>query len=167
MTVGLYAALAILGLILAIGLRVVGAEVSASTTPVDLGAGLAWFGSQTLATMVVLTLGTALTLLLRSGALPLILIILGGLIELFLSALPIFAPNEFLAGVPQAFLTTSIRTLTVRLGLDTHAIALSGAETPWSPIELPLLVVTGIVVAWGVLFVVVADRRLQTMDIVE
>jgi ABC-type transport system involved in multi-copper enzyme maturation permease subunit len=167
MTVGLYAALAALAIILAVALRLVGAEVVSSTTPVDVVAGVGWFGAQILATIVVLTLGTALTLVLRSGALPLLLIIIAGLLELFLSALPIFGERQFLAGVPQAFLTTSIRTLTVRLGLDTHAIALSNGDLPWHPIDLPLLVVAGIIVAWGVLFVVVADRRIRTMDVVE
>lgn len=167
MTVGLYAALAALAIILAVALRLVGAEVVSSTTPVDVVAGVGWFGAQILATIVVLTLGTALTLVLRSGALPLLLIIIAGLLELFLSALPIFGERQFLAGVPQAFLTTSIRTLTVRLGLDTHAIALSNGELPRAAIELPMLVVAGIIAAWGILFVVVADRRIRTMDVVE
>ena len=167
MTAGLYAALAVLGLVLAIVLRLVGAEVASTTTPVDLTSGLAWFGAQILATIVVLAFGTALTLILRSGALPLLLIILAGLLELFLSALPIFGEKEFLAGVPQAFLTTSIRTLTTTLGLDTHAIALSQAELPRAAIELPLVAVAGIIVAWGIVFVVAADWRIRTMDIVE
>lgn len=167
MTVGLYAALALLGIVLAIGLRIVGAEVAPTVTPIDAASGLAWLGAHILATMVVLALGTALTVLLRSGALPLLLIILAGLLELFLAALPIFRQEEFLAGVPQAFPMMNIRMLTVRLGLDTHAVALAGTEPPWSPIELPLLVVAAILVAWGVLFVVAADRRLKTMDVVE
>ena len=167
MTVGLYAALAALGLILAIVLRLAGAEVVPSTTPIDVAAGLGWFGAQILATIVVLTLGTALTLVLRSGALPLLLIIIAGLLELFLSALPIFGEKQLLAGVPQAFLTTSIRTLTVRLGLDTHAVALSNGDQPRAAIELPMLVVAGFIAAWGILFVIVADRRIRTMDVVE
>src|SRR5205823_14276093 len=110
---------------------------------------------------------TALTMLLRSGAMPLLLIILAGLIELFVSALPVFWPGEFLAGVPQAFLTTSIRTLTVRLGLDTQAVALAGVQPPRAAIDLPLIVVTGIVVGWGLIFLFVADRRFRTMDVSE
>jgi len=167
MTVGVFGALVLLGTILALGLRVAGAEVTSPTTPIDAGAGLAWFGAQILATMVVIVLGTALTMLLRSGALPLLVILFGGLIELFIANLAIFAPNEFLSGVPQGFLGTSIRTLTTRLGLDTHAVALAGAEAPFAAIELPLVTVAAIIIAWGLLFVLVADRRFRTMDVVE
>ena len=87
MTVGVFGALVLLGTILALGLRVAGAEVTSPTTPIDAGAGLAWFGAQILATMVVIVLGTALTMLLRSGALPLLVILFGGLIELFIAKL--------------------------------------------------------------------------------
>ena len=167
MTAGLYGALAVFGIVVAVVLRLVGAEVVSSTTPVDLAAGLGWFGARILATVVVLALGTALTLILRSGALPLLLIIVAALLELFLSALPIFGEKQFLAGVPQAFLTTSIQTLTTRLGYDTHAIALAQVEAPRAVVELPLLVVAGIVVAWGALFVVTADWRIRRMDVVE
>jgi ABC-type transport system involved in multi-copper enzyme maturation permease subunit len=167
LTVGLFVAMALLATLLAIGLRIVGAEVATTTTPIDPVAAVGWFGAEILATMTVLALGTALTLLLRSGALPLLLIIMAGLLELFLTALPVFQAGEFLAGVPQAFLTNSIRTLTVRLGLDTHAIALTGVEPPPSAIEMPLIVVAAIIVAWAAVFVVGADRRVRTMDIVE
>jgi hypothetical protein len=167
MTVGLLAALVLLGTILGLGLRAVGAEVSATTTPIDPAAGLAWFGSQVLTTMIVISLGLALTVLLRSGALPLLLILLGGLIELFIANLPIFAPNEFLSGVPLGFLGTSIRTLTTRLGVDTHAVALAGAEVPFAAIELPLITIAAIIAAWGLLFLLLADRRFRTMDVVE
>ncbi|HLO36583.1 MAG TPA: hypothetical protein VK194_10890, partial [Candidatus Deferrimicrobium sp.] len=167
MTAGLFGALLLLGTILAGGLRVLGAEVTATTTPIALPAGVAWFVVQILVTMVLIALGAALTMLLRSGALTLLLVILAALIELFVSALPIFGPKEPLAGVPQAFLTTSVRTLTTRLGLDTHAVALAGAEPPRAAIDLPLLAVAAVVVAWGVLFILVADRRFRTMDIVE
>jgi ABC-type transport system involved in multi-copper enzyme maturation permease subunit len=166
MTVGLLGALVLLGTIFGLGLRLVGAEVSASTTPIDPASGLAWFGGHVLTTMTVISLGLALTVLLRSGAMPLLLILLGGLIELFIANLPIFAPNEFLSGVPQAFLGASIRTLTTRLGLDTHAVALEG-EVPFAAIELPLITIAAIIAAWGLLFLLLADRRFRTMDVVE
>ncbi len=166
-TAGLFVGLALLGLILAVGLRVVGAEVAATTLAIDPAAGAAWFAAQVFTTMVVLVLGTALTMLLRSGALPLLLIIVAGLIELFVSALPIFAPKEFLAGVPLGFLAMSVRTLTARLALDTHAVAFAGTEVPWTVITLPLLAIVAIIAAWGLLFLLVADRRFRTMDIVE
>ena len=167
MTVGLFVALVLLATILGIGLRLVGAEVTVAPTPIDPASGLAWLAGQILATMAVIVLGTALTVLLRSGALPLLLILLGGLIELFLSALPIFAPGEFLSGVPQGFLASSIRVLTARLGYDTHAVALTATEVPYTAIDLPLIAVAAVIAAWGLLFVVAADRRFRTMDIVE
>jgi hypothetical protein len=167
LTAGLFGALILLGIIIGIILRLVSAEVAATVTPIDAGAGLAWLGAQILATFVLILLGTALTVLLRSGAMPLLLIILAGLIELFISALPIFAPQQFLSGVPQGFLSTSIRALTTRLALDTHAVALAGSEPPWAAIELPLVAVAGVVIAWGLIFLFAADRRFRTMDVVE
>jgi hypothetical protein len=167
LTAGLFVGLVLLGFILAIGLRVVGAEVAPTVAPIDGAAGIGWLGAQILATFVLILLGTALTMLLRSGAMPLLLIILAGLIELFVSALPVFWPGQFLSGVPQAFLTTSIRALTARLGYDTHAVALAGIEAPQAAIDLPLIVVTGIVAGWGLLFLFLADRRFRTMDVSE
>jgi len=61
------------------------------------------------------------------------------------SALPIFRPGEFLAGVPQGFLTTSIRMLTTVMGYQTHAVALANTEVPTTAIDLPMVVVAGIV----------------------
>jgi ABC-type transport system involved in multi-copper enzyme maturation permease subunit len=167
LTVVLFGVLVLLGFALGAVLRLVGAEVPASVTPIDPGAGLAWLGAQLLVTVVLILLGTALTVLLRSGAMPLLLIIVAGLIEAFISALPVFGPHEFLAGVPQAFLSTSIHALTTRLAVDTHAIALEGSQPPPAPIDLPIIAVAAIVAAWGLVFLVAADRRFRTMDIVE
>lgn len=166
-TAGLFGVLVLIGFALAIVLRLVGAEIPATVTPIDPGAGVAWLGAQVLATFVLILLGTALTVALRSGAMPLLLIIVAGLIEAFISALPVFRPPEFLAGVPQAFLSTSIRALTTRLAVDTHAVALAGSEPPPAPIDLPIIAVAAIVAAWGLVFVFAADRRFRTMDIVE
>jgi ABC-type transport system involved in multi-copper enzyme maturation permease subunit len=167
LTVGLFVALAALGVVLAVVLRLLGAEVASTTTPLDAGAALAWFGTLILATTTVVGLGVALTLFLRSGALPLLLILIAALVEIFLANLPIFAPGRFAAGVPQAFLGTNLRLLSARLGYDTHAVALAGNEVPTTVIDLPLVVVAGIVLAWLALFVVIADRRFERMDIVE
>jgi len=187
MTLGLFASLVVLAFVLGIGLRVIGAEVNPSTIPIDPGAGVAWLGAQILATMVVISLGLALTVLLRSGAMPLLLIILAGLIELFVSVLPIFAGTEcpaaaptsvsdpssgaicwsVLSGVPQAFLTRSIQTISARLGTDTHALVFAGIQVPTGPIELPPYAIAGIIAAWGLLFLFIADRRFRTMDVVE
>jgi ABC-type transport system involved in multi-copper enzyme maturation permease subunit len=167
LTASVFVALVLLGLILGVALRLVGAEVPAAVTPIDPGAGGAWLAAQVLATFVLILLGTALTVLLRSGAMPLLLIILAGFTELFVSALPIFAPGQFLSGVPQAFLANSIRALTVRLGLDTHAIALAGADNGFAAIDLPVVAVAAVVIVWGLLFLLAADRRFRSMDIVE
>jgi hypothetical protein len=185
MTLGLFGAMVLLAFVLGIGLRVVGAEVNSSTIPIDPGAGVAWLGAQILATMVVISLGLALTVLLRSGAMPLLLIILAGLVELFVGVLPIFAATECpfagptndpssgavcwsaLAGVPQVFLARSIQTILAQLGSDSHALVFAGAPIPTGPIELPVVAIAGIIAAWGVLFLVVADRRFRTMDVVE
>lgn len=167
LTVALFAIVALTGIGLSVGLRIVGAEVAPVSTPIDPLSALFWFGAQVLATMVLITLAVALTVLLRSGALPLLLILIAGFAELFVANLPIFAPGEFLAGVPQAFLTTSIRLLTTVLGHQTHAVALANAEVPVTAIDLPLVVVAGIVAAWGILFLVIADRRFRSMDVVE
>src|SRR5258706_230045 len=138
-----------------------------------------------LAAMVVISLGLALTVLLRSGAMPLLLIILAGLVELFVGLLPIFAATECpfagptsdpssgavcwsaLAGVPQVFLARSIRTILAQLGSETHALVFAGDPVPTGPIGLPVLAIAGIIAAWGVLFLIVADRRFRTMDVVE
>jgi hypothetical protein len=167
LTAVMFGVLVVLGFALGAVLRLVGAEVSATVTPIDPGAGLAWLGAQVLATFVLILLGTALTVLLRSGAMPLLLIIVAGLFEAFISALPVFGHEQFLAGVPQGFLSTSIRALTTRLALDTHAVALEGSQPPPAPIDLPIIAVAAIVAAWGLVFVFAADRRFRTMDIVE
>lgn len=166
-TVGLFAILALIGVALSLGLRVVGAELAPVTTSIDPLSGLLWLGAHLLTTMVLIALAVALTVVLRSGALPLLLILIAAFVELFVANLPIFGQGEFLAGVPQGFLTTSIRTLTTELGLQTHAVALAEAEPPAMAIRLSLIVVAGIIAAWGILFLVIADRRFRSMDVIE
>lgn len=166
-TVGLFAILALIGVVLGLGLRIVGAELAPVTTPIDPLSALQWLAAQLLATMVLIALAVALTVVLRSGALPLLLILIAAFVELFVANLPIFSPGEFLAGIPQGFLTTSIRMLTTVLGYQTHAVALANAEVPTTAIDLPLVVVTAIIAAWGILFLVIADRRFRSMDVVE
>lgn len=166
-TVGLFVILVLLGVGLGLGLRIVGAELAPVTTPIDPLSAVFWLGALVLTTMTVIALAVALTVVLRSGALPLLLILIAAFVELFVASLPIFRPGEFLAAVPQAFLTTSVRTLTAVLGYQTHAVALADAEVPTTAIDLPLVVVAGIIAAWGVLFLVIADRRFRSMDVVE
>ena len=165
-TVALFAALALLATLLSLILRLIGAEVAPTTVPIDLAAAAAWLAGLILITLVLVALGVALTVLLRSGALPLLLILVASLVDLFVANLEIFRFPAFLSGVPQAFPGTAIRGLTTRLGIDTHAVALAADDSP-PPFELPLAVVAAIVVAWGLIFLVVADRRFRTMDVVE
>ena len=167
LVVGLHLALVLLAFVMAIALRIVGAEVTTTVTPISLVASVAWFAGLVLVAIVLVSLATLLALVLRSGALPLLILLIGGLIELFLVNLPIFALGQFLAAVPQALLTTSMRFLGARLGYDTNAVALAGTEVPQTVLDLPLLVVAGIIAAWGGLFVLAADRRIRRMDIVE
>jgi hypothetical protein len=168
LTVGLFALQVLLGAVLGVLLRLIGADLGANSISVDAGSAVALLGGQLLITMTLIALATAVTLLLRFGALTLLLILIGGLVELFVANLPIFGPGELLSGVPQVFLVQSIRTLSAVLGLDTHAIALSEAgQMPYQAIAIPMFGVAAIIAAWGALFVVIADRRLRTMDIVE
>lgn len=168
LTVGVFVALILLAALLGLALGLVGADLGTGSATVDAMASVAWFGGLVLTSAVVIVLGVALTVVLRSGALPLLILLFVGLGELFVAHLPIFAPNELLAGVPQAFLGQNIRTLVGNLGLETHAIALSETgEMPFQALEIPMLGVAAIILAWGVLFAVLADRRLRTMDIVE
>lgn len=168
LTVGLFVALLLLATILGLGLAVIGADLGSNTMTVGAASAVVWLGAQILTTMVVIALATALTVLLRSGALPLLLILVGGLVEVFIAHLPIFAPNEFLSGVPQVFLTQNIRTLSAVLAQDTRAIALSEqGELPYMAFAMPMVGVAAIIAAYGVVFLVLADRRLRTMDVVE
>jgi ABC-type transport system involved in multi-copper enzyme maturation permease subunit len=165
--VTVFVALAVVGIVLALLLRLTGAEVVETVEPIDPAAGLGWFGAQILVASVVVVLAVTITLLLRTGALSLPLVALLAVTELFIGNLPIFARDQPLAGVPIAFLTVNARALTVRLGLDSHAVALAAGEPPTLPISLPLVATVAIIAAWGLFFLVVAERRLQTMDIVE
>jgi ABC-type transport system involved in multi-copper enzyme maturation permease subunit len=167
MTTALLAALLVVGAVLGLVHMLAGAELAPTTVPLDTGSSIAWFAGQILVTAVVIGLGTAITVLLRSGALTLLLILVWSLFELFITNLPIFAPGQFVAGVPMALLTTNIRTLLAELGPATHAVGLSTIEQPPVAFALPTVVVAAIVAGWGLLFLVVADRRLRTMDVTE
>lgn len=167
MTAGLLAVTVIVGAVLGIVLAAIGAELAVTTVPIDAVSAAAWFGGEVLVAVVVLCLGTALTVLLRSGAVTLLLILIWSLLETFLANLPIFAPDQPLAAVPMAFLTTNIRTLLAELGPASHAIGLSSIPAPTVAFALPTVAVVAIVALWGVLFLALADRRLRTMDVVE
>lgn len=168
LTVGLFVVLLVLGTLLGAVLALVGADLGANTLTIHAPSAVAWLGAQLLTTFVMIVLAIALTVLLRSGALTVLLIVLGSFIELFIAHLPIFAPTELLSGVPQAFLLQNVTLLTGRLGLDTGALALvPSADLPHQSIAVPMVGVAAVVVGWGILFLLIADRRLRTMDVVE
>ena len=166
-TIALFVLVALLGALLGLGLAAIGSDLGVGSTPIDAVSSVAWLGGHVLTAIAVISLGLLLTVLLRSAALPILLIIIAGFIELFLANLPIFAPNEPLAGVPQSLLSVNLRRLGSELGLNTHALALADAEVPYQAIAIPLVGVVAIIVAWTVLFLLLANRRLATMDIVE
>lgn len=167
MTAGLLAALLVTGAVLGAGLMAAGAELAPATIRLDLLSSLVWFGGEVFALGAVIALATALTLLLRTGALTLLLITVAAFIEVFVANLPFFAAGEPLAAVPSAFLTMNLRVLVADLGEATHAVALGSFESPVRALDVPLLGVAAIVGGWGLLFVLAADRRLRRMDVVE
>jgi ABC-type transport system involved in multi-copper enzyme maturation permease subunit len=167
MTVGLFVVLAMLAVVLSLGLVILGAELPPATMPIHAGPALALVGTEILATTVLIALAAALTVLMRSGALPLLMVVLGLLLETFITALPVFGPQELLSGVPQFFLTNAGRTLLARFGNDSGAIGVGTTEPLPAAIDLAVPAVVAIVVAWGLLFLFVADRRIRSMDITE
>jgi hypothetical protein len=153
--------------VLSLGLVILGAELPPATMPIHAGPALALVGTEILATTVLIALAAALTVLMRSGALPLLMVVLGLLLETFITALPVFGPQELLSGVPQFFLTNAGRTLLARFGNDSGAIGVGTTEPLPAAIDLAVPAVVAIVVAWGLLFLFVADRRIRSMDITE
>jgi hypothetical protein len=168
--VGVFAILAILGLVLGLGLRVVGAElppVPADWVPLDIPAAAGTIAAIVLSGAAILAFGVLVSLLTRSGALPLLFVLIWLFAESFVASLPIFVVGQPLAGVPQAFLTVSVRTLVSDLAAASHAWAMGEVFPPAAAIDLPLWTVGLVVAAWLGLFVALADRRLRKMDIVE
>jgi ABC-type transport system involved in multi-copper enzyme maturation permease subunit len=167
-TAGLFALVVALGLILSVGLHLVGAELPRPTIVIDGGSALALVGGELLSVFAAIGLGIAMTVILRSGAFPLLLILIYAFIELFLANLPVFAERQPLAGMHQLFLTQSARHLLETLGQATNALAFSQSFDGVDPGTLaPLWTSAVIVAAWLALFVAIADRRFRTMDIVE
>jgi hypothetical protein len=168
--VGVFATLAVLGVVLALGLRAVGAELPptpADWVPLDPAAAVATIAAIVLSGGAVLAFGVLVTLLTRSGAFPLLLVMIWLFAESFVASLPIFVVGQPLAGVPEAFLTVSVRTLVSDLAGMSHAWAVGQVFPPAAAIDLPPWAVALVVVAWLGLFVALADRRLRRMDIVE
>lgn len=168
-TAGLFALVIALGWLLSLGLHLVGAELAPPTELVDASAAFGLVGAEILAVLAAVGLGIAMTVLLRSGAFPLLLGIVYAFVELFLANLPIFAPREPLAGFQQVFLTYEVQRLVRTLAESSNAIAFrQGFGENGEPLGLlSLWAAAAIVAAWLGLFVAIADRRVRRMDIVE
>ncbi|HET9346321.1 MAG TPA: hypothetical protein VFO05_11545 [Candidatus Limnocylindrales bacterium] len=167
MIAGLFAALVLAGVALAVVLRLLGAEIPPATQPLGGAAGVALFAAELLIAFTLVAFAVAVTVLTRSGALPLLILLVWAVAELFVLSQPIFQAGQALAAVPQFFLTTNIRALLSTLAIDSGAIALVGNEVPAAALAIPAWGMAAIIGAWALLFLVVADRRFRTMDIVE
>jgi hypothetical protein len=165
-TVGLFGAVLALALLLSLGLHLVGAELPPPTVAIDPGSAAGLVVVQILVVFAAVALGVALTLLFRSGAVPLLVVLIYVFVERFLANMPVFADREPLAGLQQGFFTEAaqrlITTYAQRTNAGTFEVSLND-----SPALLPLWTSAVIVVAWLTLFLLIADRRLRTMDIVE
>jgi hypothetical protein len=165
--VGLFAALILGGVVLGVALRLLGAAIPPVTQPLNAQAGVALFAAELLIAFTLVAFSVALTLLTRSGALPLLILLVWALAELFVFNLQVFQAGQPLAAVPEFFLTTNIRALLSTLAIDSGAIALVGNEVPSGVLALPAWGMAAIIGAWAILFLAIADRRFRTMDIVE
>lgn len=167
MTVGLFLLVVALGFVLSLVLRILGAELPPSTVPLDIAAAAALVGAEVVGTFTVVALGVALVLLTRSGAVPLLLVVIYAVAEVFIANLAIFARDTPLAAVPNAFVTRSIQTLVAHLAQRSGALTFAQSGVAVGEGAADLWVASLIVLAWLGLFVVIADRRFRTMDIVE
>jgi ABC-2 family transporter protein len=167
MIVGLFAALILAGGVLAVVLRLLGAEIPPMTQPLNAQAGVALFAAELLIAFTLVAFAVALTLLTRSGALPLLILLVWALAELFIFSLQVFQAGQPLAAVPDMFLTTNIRDLLTTLSGESGAITFAISGMPQEAVSMPTWAMAAIVAAWAILFLAVADRRFRTMDIVE
>jgi hypothetical protein len=165
--IGLVLALAVLAIVLSGTLRLVGAELPPATIHIDLVAWVATVLAEILAGFAILALVVALTVLVRSGAIPLLLVLIALAADVFVTSLLALAFDTPLVGVAQFSLTASIRSLVSTLGSSTGALAFAGLEPAPAAIAIPTWGVALIVAAWLALFLAFADRRFRTMDIVE
>jgi ABC-type transport system involved in multi-copper enzyme maturation permease subunit len=169
LTVGLFVALVLVAVVLSLGLTLIGAELPPSA-PINVPAAAGLVVTDILVATVVILLTTALSLIMRSGVLAFLVGLLLLLIDVFLVQLPVFqslGAQAALAAVPQFSLTTAIRTLQAVLGRDTGGLAFADLPVPGGPLNLDPVVLAGILVAWGAVFLVVADRRIRRMDVIE
>jgi len=153
--------------VLAVALRLLGADIPPLTQPLNAQAGVALFAAELLIAFTLVAFAVTLTLLTRSGALPLLLLLVWVLAELFIFNLQVFQTGQPLAAVPEFFLTTNIRDLLTTLSGESGAITFAVSGLPQEAVSTPTWGMAAIVAAWAILFLAIADRRFRTMDIVE
>lgn len=164
--VGLIATILVLGVVLPLILAVVGADLPAAPALDPVGTVLL-LGVDVLAAVGLMAFATMVTLLLRTGTLSVLILLIYGLIELYVANLPIFALGNFLAAVPQFFFIQGIRSVQLRLAYDAGSLASGGEPFPAMAVDLGVPAMIAIVLAWTMLFLAIADRRLRRMDVTE
>ncbi len=161
-----YLGLVGLATVLSLGLVVTGAELAPATIGLDIGSTAALIAAELGVLLVGLVLAALVTVVTRN-ALSFLLIGIGIGIEVAITALPVFLPGQPLDLARQVFLTSEVRLLLSRLAAASHAISLSSATPPGPTDSIGPAFEIAVIVAWGVLFVVLADRRIRRMDVVE
>ncbi|HEX5825790.1 MAG TPA: ABC transporter permease subunit [Candidatus Limnocylindrales bacterium] len=163
---GLIAAILLLGAILPLILGLAGVALPATPGLDPLGT-ILLLGVDLLIVVALMAFATMVSLIMRTGTLSVVLLLVYGLIELYVANLPIFAIGNFLAAVPQFFFVQSIRAIQLRLTTDAGALATGGESFPPMAIDLGVPLMVAIVAAWTLLFLLIADRRIRTMDVTE
>jgi ABC-2 family transporter protein len=166
LAVGLIAAILLLGLVLSAVLAVTDPSLPAAP-PLEAVGTIVLVATDVLVVVALMAFATAVTLFMRTGSLALLILIVYGLIELFVANLAIFSIGERLAAVPQFFFVNGIRALQSRASFDAGALPTPNESPPAMAVDLGLPVMVAIVAAWMLLFLVLADRRIRTMDVVE
>jgi ABC-type transport system involved in multi-copper enzyme maturation permease subunit len=166
MAVGLIATILVLGAVLPLILTLAGAQLPAGPRLDGLGF-LFLVAVDVLVAVCLMAFAMMVTLILRTGTLAVLILLVVGLIDLYLANLPIFALGNVLAAVPQFFFIESIRSIQLRLASDAGALAAGLEPFPAMAVNLGVPVMIAIVVAWTVLFLAVADRRIRSMDVTE
>ena len=164
--VGLIATILVLGVLVPAILAISGAEMPPAP-PLNLPATALLVGVDVLVVVGLMAFATMVTLILRTGTLSVVLLLIYGLIELYVANLPIFAIGNYLAAVPQFFFIQGIRAVQLRLATDAGSLASSSDSFPPMAVDLGLPVMIAIVLAWTLLFLAIADRRIRSMDVTE
>ena len=166
MAAGLIVLILALGLVIPPLLALTGGEMPAAP-PLDAAGTLLLVGVDLLVVVALMAFSAMVTLMLRTGTLSVVFLLVYGLIELYISNLPIFAIGNGLAALPQFFFINSIRSIQLRLASDAGSLAVQGEGFPSMAVDLGVPLMIAIVAAWALLFLAIADRRIRRMDVTE